>query len=80
MMGRLIKTLTAGACFPNVLLEGLGGEARGAPALESEWHRWPDMLWVEPEIWASANVEGGTENNRQYRQKYGGRIHRSSFY
>jgi uncharacterized phosphosugar-binding protein len=37
-------------------------------------------MGVEPEVWASANVEGGTENNRKYRQKYGGRIHHLSFY
>ncbi len=34
----------------------------------------------EPEVWASANVEGGTENNRQFSEKYRGRIQHLAFY
>jgi uncharacterized phosphosugar-binding protein len=37
-------------------------------------------MGVEPEVWASANVKGGTENNRKFRERYGGRIHHLSFY
>jgi uncharacterized phosphosugar-binding protein len=37
-------------------------------------------MGVAPEVWASANVEGGTENNRKYRQKYQGRIQHLAFY
>jgi uncharacterized phosphosugar-binding protein len=35
---------------------------------------------AQPEVWASANVEGGTENNRRYRDKYRGRIQHLAFY
>ena len=37
-------------------------------------------MGVEPEVWASANVQGGTENNRKYRSKYRGRIYHLAFY
>ncbi|MGH9340928.1 MAG: sugar isomerase domain-containing protein [Acidobacteriota bacterium] len=37
-------------------------------------------MGVEPEVWASANVKGGTENNRKFREKYRGRIYHLSFY
>jgi uncharacterized phosphosugar-binding protein len=37
-------------------------------------------MGVEPEVWASANVKGGTENNRKYRAKYRGRIYHLAFY
>ncbi|MPZ21827.1 MAG: hypothetical protein GEV06_28710 [Luteitalea sp.] len=37
-------------------------------------------MGVEPEIWASANVKGGTENNRKFRETYRGRIYHLSFY
>jgi uncharacterized phosphosugar-binding protein len=37
-------------------------------------------MGVAPEVWASANVEGGTENNRKYREKYQGRIQHLAFY
>lgn len=37
-------------------------------------------MGIEPEVWASANVKGGTENNRKYRAKYRGKIYHLSFY
>jgi uncharacterized phosphosugar-binding protein len=37
-------------------------------------------MGVEPEVWASANVKGGTENNRKFAAKYGGRIQHLAFY
>lgn len=37
-------------------------------------------MGVEPEIWASANVKGGTENNRKFSAKYRGRIYHLAFY
>lgn len=35
---------------------------------------------LEPEVWASANVKGGTENNRKFREKYRGKIYHLAFY
>ena len=35
---------------------------------------------LEPEVWASANIKGGTENNRKYREKYRGKIFHLAFY
>lgn len=37
-------------------------------------------MGVEPEVWASANVKGGTENNRKFSGKYRGRIYHLAFY
>jgi len=37
-------------------------------------------MGVEPEVWASANVKGGTENNRKFREKYRGKIYHLAFY
>jgi len=37
-------------------------------------------MGIEPEIWASANVKGGTENNRKFGAKYRGRIQHLAFY
>lgn len=38
------------------------------------------QMGIQPEVWASANVAGGTENNRKFREKYRGRIYHLSFY
>ncbi len=37
-------------------------------------------MGFEPEIWASANVKGGTENNRKFSARYRGRIQHLAFY
>ena len=37
-------------------------------------------MGVEPEVWASANVKGGTESNRRFSAKYRGRIYHLAFY
>jgi len=37
-------------------------------------------IGVEPEVWASANVKGGSENNRKFSAKYRGRIQHLAFY
>ncbi len=37
-------------------------------------------MGIEPEVWASANVKGGTENNRKFREKYRGKIYHLAFY
>ena len=47
-----IKALALGALSPKVLLGGLHGKGP-APAFESAWHQWPDMLWVGSGYWGN---------------------------
>lgn len=47
-----IKTIALGALASGTLLEALG-KSPAAPAFESNWHNWPDMLWTGPEYWAN---------------------------